>query len=165
MTDTPTPPTDPTAGATPPAPPAAATPPAAPPPPPAPAAAMPTAATANGPLGKIRSPAAVIIFSIITLGIYVFVYWFKTFNELKEHNGTGIGGVLALVLGLFVGFVNPFLEGGEVSETLTRRGQPSPVSWKTGFWVFLPLIGFIIWVVKVQGALNEYWISQGQTKA
>jgi hypothetical protein len=29
--------------------------------------------------------------------------------------------------------------------------------------MFLPLIGFIIWVVKVQGALNRFWTSKGAT--
>lgn len=132
-----------------------------PPPPPPPVPAVPVG---NGPLGKLRSPAAVIIFSIITFGIYLLVYWFKTFNELKDHNGTGIGGGIGLVLGLFVGVVNPFILGSEVSETYSRRSQEPPVSWKTGFWILLPLIGFIIWAVKVQGALNRYWESLGQTR-
>jgi hypothetical protein len=35
------------------------------------------------------------------------------------------------------------------------------VSGVTGFWMLLPLIGFIIWVVKVQGALNRFWESKG----
>jgi hypothetical protein len=39
-------------------------------------------------------------------------------------------------------------------------GRDKPVSGKTGWWVFLPLIGFIIWVVKVQGSLNRYWDAQ-----
>jgi hypothetical protein len=29
--------------------------------------------------------------------------------------------------------------------------------------MLLPLIGFIIWVVKVQGALNRFWESKGAT--
>jgi hypothetical protein len=31
------------------------------------------------------------------------------------------------------------------------------VSGATGFWNLIPLIGFIIWTVKVQGALNRAW--------
>ena len=26
-----------------------------------------------------------------------------------------------------------------------------------GFWNLIPLVGWIIWVVKVQGALNRVW--------
>ena len=38
-----------------------------------------------------------------------------------------------------------------------RAGQPKPVTGVTGFWNFIPLVGFIIWVIKVQGALNRRW--------
>ena len=33
----------------------------------------------------------------------------------------------------------------------------------TGFWLLLPLIGSIVWFVKVQGRLNDYWRSLGAT--
>ena len=33
----------------------------------------------------------------------------------------------------------------------------------TGFWVFLPLVGAIIWYLKVQAAINQFWVSQGAT--
>ena len=45
--------------------------------------------------------------------------------------------------------------------------QPAPpVSAATGLWYFpgmLILIGPIIWFVKTNGALNDYWKSQGAT--
>ncbi|MFN2469208.1 MAG: hypothetical protein ABR521_13895 [Gaiellaceae bacterium] len=37
---------------------------------------------------------------------------------------------------------------------------------KTGLWVFpgiLIIVGPIIWIVKVQGALNRFWESKGAT--
>src|SRR6266498_3204789 len=40
-------------------------------------------------------------------------------------------------------------------------GQKSPVRGITGLWFILPLIGSIVWFVKVQGALNRYWQSKG----
>ena len=33
------------------------------------------------------------------------------------------------------------------------------MSWLTGFWVLLPLVGGLVWLFKVQGRLNEYWAS------
>jgi hypothetical protein len=36
-------------------------------------------------------------------------------------------------------------------------GHEKPVSGATGFWNLIPLVGFIIWTVKVQGALNRVW--------
>ena len=69
----------------------------------------PPSAAARGPRGKVRNPAAVIIFSIITLGIY-YLYWiYQVYRELKEHTGEGIGPVIGLVLGILINPVNWFV--------------------------------------------------------
>lgn len=122
------------------------------------------AAVAGGPVGQIRSPAFVIILSIVTFGIY-FVYWhYKTGAEIKSYSGEGLGGVLWLVIALVAGFVMWFVAPSEVGNNLYKKdGRAAPVSGKTGFWMLLPLVGFIIWVVKVQGALNRFWESKGAT--
>jgi hypothetical protein len=136
---------------------ASATPEPAPPPsPPAPSAGL-------GPKGKVRHPAAVIIFSIITLGIYYVVWIFKTFKENREFSGQGMGGGPALalaILGWFTGiFFIPlwFLLPSEVGLIEERVGQPKRVRGVTGFWNLIPIVGFIIWVVKVQGAMNRLY--------
>jgi hypothetical protein len=123
----------------------------------------PPPAAAAGPVGKPRGIAFVIIISIITLGIY-FLYWlYKTGEETKRYSGDGLGGVLWLVIGLLIGIVMWFVAPSEVGKLYSREGQHQPVSGVTGFWMLLPLIGFIIWVVKVQGALNRFWESMGAT--
>jgi hypothetical protein len=125
-------------------------------PPPAP----PPSAAPHGPRGKVRNPAAVIIFSIITLGIY-YLYWiYQVYRELKEHTGQGIGPVIGLVIGILINPVNWFVLPSEIGNMYARAGQPKPVSGATGFWNLIPLIGFIIWTVKVQGALNRAWEGQ-----
>jgi hypothetical protein len=124
--------------------------------PPPPPPAMP--APSGRPLGQ---PATVILLAIVTLGIYGFVYWYKTFSELKEYNGDGIGGPIGLVLGIFVSIANPFILGSEIKSTYDRAGQTSPVSAVTGFWVLIPLLGYIIYIVKSQGALNSFWEARG----
>jgi hypothetical protein len=76
----------------------------------------------------------------------------------------GIGGVLALVLSFFVGFASPFLLSHEVGGLYERTGRPQPVSGLTGLWCypgFLLLVGPIVWFVKTNGALNDYWRSVG----
>jgi hypothetical protein len=151
--ETPPPPatTPPPPAATPAPPPPAATP--APPPPPA----QPVAAGGRGPVGKVRSAAAVVIFSIITLGIY-FLYWtYQVFRELKEHTGQGIGPIIGLVIAIVVSPVNWFVLPSEIGSMYASAGRPKPVSGPTGFWNLIPLIGFIIWTVKVQNALNRVW--------
>ena len=127
--------------------------------PPPPAYAQPGVAT--GALGKPRNVLAIILLSIITLGIYGLYWEYKTFQEMKDHSGQGVGGAVGLVLAIFVGFINPFLMASEVGNLYQRAGEPKPVSGKTGFWILLPLLGGLIWLVKTQGALNRYWRSLG----
>ena len=124
-------------------------------PPPAP---MPAASPQGlGPVGKVRNPWAVIGLSIITLGIYFLFWTYFVFQELKDRTGQGVGGVVGLLIGIFIGIVNAFLLPSEVGNMYARNGKPRPVSGVTGFWLLLPLIGFFIWVIKVQGAMNREW--------
>ncbi|MEZ5180783.1 MAG: DUF4234 domain-containing protein [Acidimicrobiales bacterium] len=113
-----------------------------------------------GPTGAQRSPIVVILLSIVTLGIYG-VYWqYALFKEMKDHSGQGIGGVLGLVLGIVTGgLTTVFLLPHEVGGLYQRRGGEAPVSWLTGWWVLLPIVGGLVWLFKVQGRLNEYWAS------
>jgi Domain of unknown function (DUF4234) len=125
-----------------------------------PEAVPPPSTAIPDPGRKVRNPAAVIIFSIITLGIY-YLYWtYQVYRELKEHTGEGIGPVLGLVLGILINPVNWFVLPSEIGNMYAHAGQPKPVSGATGFWNLIPLIGFIIWIVKVQGALNRAWEGQ-----
>lgn len=110
-----------------------------------------------GPTGTPRSAVSIILLSIVTLGIYGLWWQYATFKEMKDHSGTGLGGGLALVLAIFVGFVNPFLMASEVGGLYERSGRTAPVSAVTGVWILLPLVGIIVWLVKTQGALNDYW--------
>jgi len=112
-----------------------------------------------GPVGKQRSALAVILLGIVTLGIYTLYWQYATFKEMKDHSGQGVGGVVGLIIAIFVSVVNVFLMPYEVGGLYERAGRPKPVSGVTGLWVLIPLVGAIIWVVKVQGALNRYWAS------
>jgi hypothetical protein len=67
--------------------------------------------------------------------------------------------VIGLVLGILINPVNWFGLPSEIGNMYGRAGQPKPVS-ATGSWNLIPLIGFIIWTVKVQGALNRAWEGQ-----
>lgn len=121
------------------------------------------AAPAGGALGKPRGVAFVAVVGLLTFGIY-WLYWaYKTGEEVKQYSGEGLGGVLWLVIWLVTFIVMDFVAPSEVGKLYSREGQPAPVSGKTGFWIFLPLIGYFVWVVKVQGALNRFWTSKGAT--
>jgi len=128
------------------------------PPPPPPAAAAPGG---WGPPGTVRNPAFVIVITIITIGIYGLYWQYQVFKDLKHHTGDGIGGPIALVIAILIGIVNWFLLPSEIGNMYEKAGMEKPVRGVTGFWNLIPLIGFIIWVVKVQGAMNRRWESAG----
>ena len=116
-----------------------------------------------GPRGEVRSTGTCILLTIVTLGFYTWYWFYKTHDEMKRHSGQGIGGGLALVLAIFLGFVIPFFTSSEVGSLYARRGQREPVTAATGLWFLLLgwffLIGAIVWFVKTNDALNKYWES------
>ncbi|MDT0202047.1 DUF4234 domain-containing protein [Nocardioides sp. AE5] len=122
----------------------------------------------GGPLGKVRSNGTCVLLFIVTCGIYGIVYYYMTHDEMKRHSNQGLGGVIALILAIFVGIVNPFLLSNEVGNLRASRGQEPKVSGMTGLWYFpgmFILVGPFIWFFKTNDALNEYWISQGAQPA
>ena len=121
------------------------------------------APAARGPIGEARNPVMIIVLSIITCGIYGLYWLYKTFEELKQHNGEGLGGVVGLILGLF--WVSYFILPMEIQKTYEADGRQAGVSAIYGLLLLIPLVGFIIYILKVQGALNDYWVSKGATPA
>lgn len=120
---------------------------------------------ASGPVGQVRSTGICILLTVVTLGFYSWYWYFVTHEEMKRHTGNGLGGGIALLLTIFIGIVMPFLTAHEVGQLYERRGQRPPVSALTGLWFLLLgwffFVGAIIWFVKVNGALNDYWRQQG----
>jgi hypothetical protein len=123
------------------------------------------APTGSAAIGKVRSTGTCILLTIVTLGFYTWYWYYKTHEEMKQHTGQGIGGGIALLLAIFVGIAMPFVSSNEVGNLYARRGQAKPVSAATGLWFLLLgwffLVGGIVWFVKTNGALNNYWRSLG----
>ena len=119
----------------------------------------------TGPLGQQRGIGFAILITIITLGIYSLYWVFKTQEEVKEHSGQGVGGVLGLVIYIVVGIVSWFLIPSEVGKMYEQDGREAPFSGWTGLWLLLPIIGAFVWFIKVQGALNRYWESKASATA
>jgi len=118
----------------------------------------------QGPIGQIRPTGLTILLFFVTLGIWGLIYYYQVHEEMKKHSGEGVGGVIALVLAIFVGIVNPYLLSHEVGQLYERRGQEKPVSAITGLWFFpgiLILVGPFVWFVQTNKALNDYWESLG----
>lgn len=133
----------------------------APSPSPATGPAPATGTPATGPNGVRRSAGLVLLLSFVTFGIWIFVWTFQTGSELKRHTNRGLGGGVYLLITLLLAPVTMFLLPGEIEQMYKADGKQSPVSAMTGIWFLLPLIGNIVWYLKVQRALNDYWTARG----
>ena len=111
--------------------------------------------------GKVREPLVVVLLMIVTLGIYALYWYYKTFDEMKQYRGAGLGGVLGLILAFFCYIIAVFVLPSEVAALYRDAGREAPLSALTGLWVLIPFIGGIIWVFKVQNRLNTFWSSVG----
>jgi Domain of unknown function (DUF4234) len=120
-----------------------------------------TTPTATGPIGKPRGIGMTVLLFFITLGIYGFFWNYYVFKELKDYSGNGIGGGVAVLLWFIFSPINFFLLPSEIKNVYEAEGRQSPVKPIIGLWFLLPIIGWIIWLVKVQGAQNELWVSKG----
>ena len=130
---------------------------------------MSTNATGNtGPLGHPRGVGFVILLTIVTLGIYSLYWVYKTQEEVKQHSGDGLGGVLGLVIWIVISAVSAFVIPSEIGRMYQKDGQHAPVSGWTGLWLFpfgIFLIPAIVWFVKIQGSLNRYWEAKASSSA
>ena len=114
----------------------------------------------TGPLGHPRGVGFGIVLFIITLGFYSWYWVFKTQEEVKNHSGQGLGGVLGLVVWILISPVSAFVIPSEVGKMYAQDGQQPSVTGWTGLWLFpfgIFIVPAIVWFVKIQGALNRYW--------
>ena len=122
----------------------------------------------TGPLGHPRGVGFGILLFIITLGFYSWYWVYKTEEEMKQHTGDGLGGVLGLVVWIVIGAVSAFVIPSEIGRMYQKDGQHPPVTGWTGLWLFpgaILIIPAIVWFVKVQGALNTYWGAKASSGA
>ncbi len=129
---------------------------------------MSTNAGNTGPLGQPRGILFGVLLFVITLGFYGWYWVYKTQEETKQHTGDGLGGVLGLVIWILISPVSAFVIPSEVGRMYAKDGRVPPVSGWTGLWLFpfgIFLIPAIVWFVKVQRALNRYWVSESLATA
>lgn len=114
----------------------------------------------TGALGSPRGIGFGILLFIVTIGFYSWYWVFKTQEEIKQHSGEGVGGVIGLVVWILLSAVSAFVIPSEVGKMYTKDGQEPPITGWTGLWLFpgaILIIPAIVWFVKVQAALNRYW--------
>ena len=116
----------------------------------------------TGPLGQPKSIGKQFLLSVVTLGFYGYYWAYRNHEDVYGHTGSGINGVVGVVIYAFVGIVTLFLLPLEIKRMYEADGRESPVSAATAFWI---LLFGVPWYVKCQAALNDYWISKGATPA
>ena len=132
--------------------------PSVPPPP-----AQPAPEAARGPIGKPRSVGLTILVTIVTLGIWAWVWSYWNGEEIKNYRRDGLGGVAYLLITVFISPVTMFLMASEVEQQYMGEGEQPRITTLWGLWFLLPLIGNIIWYVRIQRAINEFWQDRGGT--
>ena len=122
-----------------------------------------TATAGNtGPLGRPRGVGFGILLFIVTFGLYGWYWAYKTQEEMRQRTGEGLGGVVGLVIWILISPVSAFVIPSEIGKMYAKDGREPPVTGWTGLWLFpfgFLIVTAILWFVKVQGALNDYWES------
>jgi cytochrome bd-type quinol oxidase subunit 2 len=116
----------------------------------------------TGPRGQPRGVLFGILLFLVTFGIYGLWWAYKTHEEMRQHTGDGLGGVLGLVVWILLSAVSAFVIPSEVGRMYRGAGREPPVTGWTGLWLFpfgVFIVPAIVWFVKVQGSLNRYWES------
>jgi Domain of unknown function (DUF4234) len=120
-------------------------------------------------LVKVRSPLAVALLSIVTLGIYHVVWWYKINRELRDYGrarGRDLGDSPALsTLAVFPGglIIIPALvtawRGTERVQGAARISNREPLNGWIALILFI-VIG-VGWAAYLQSELNKVWRTEG----
>jgi hypothetical protein len=132
--------------------------PAAPPP-----TEQPGSESSDDPIGTPRSVGLTILVTIVTFGIWTWVWSYMNGEELRNYRRDGLGGVAYLLLTIIFYPITMFLMANEVENLYLDAGEQPRITTLWGLWFLLPLIGQIVWYVRIQHAINEFWQARGAT--
>jgi Domain of unknown function (DUF4234) len=116
--------------------------------------------------GKKRNPIAVWLLSIITLGIYGLVWWYKVNDEVRKFDArievNPTNSVLAFIPGVVLCYVPPIVSlvkgTGRIRKAQESAGLPGSAS--VGLTILL-LIVFGLYPAYLQSELNKVWDRYG----
>jgi hypothetical protein len=124
---------------------------------------QPAPDAAHGPIGKPRSVGLTILVTIVTFGFWTWLWSYWNGEELKKYRRDGLGGVAYLLFTIFLVPITMFLMANEVEQMYLDAGEQPRITTLWGLWFLLPIIGNIIWYVRIQNAINEFWQARGGT--
>ena len=99
--------------------------------------------------------------NIVTFGIWTFFWSYLTGEDLRRYRHDGLGGVVYVLINLVLSPVVMFLMADEVAKLYEDAGEEPPITAVWGLWFLLPLIGHLIWYIRIQNALNTFWTMRG----
>ena len=113
---------------------------------------------------KLRNPFLVFVWSLLTLGIYYLVWYYKINRELRDAAGVDVSpGVALLAISLgwfvivppFVSWYRTFVRIAEAQQRADASGEASPV---LGFILFVIAVFLLpVEVIYAQDELNKAW--------
>jgi hypothetical protein len=120
--------------------------------------------TVQGKRVKKRNPFLVFVWSIVTFGIYYFVWYYKINRELRDAAGIDVSPFVALVavtIGWLV-IVPPFVSWYRTFERIRSAqraaGVTSEASSVLGFILYVVGVFFLpVEVIYAQDELNKVW--------
>lgn len=120
--------------------------------------------SAGGVPVKVRHPFGPLLLGIITLGIYMLVWYYKVNKELFEYTGEGnpAMSLVAILFGWIIivpPFVSAFNTGERIAAAQARAGAAGRASGVLSFVLFLIPIASLFWAFYLQTNLNEAWNS------
>ena len=121
---------------------------------------------------KIRNPLLVFLWSLVTLGIYYVVWYYKINRELRDAAGVDVSpgvALLAVTLGWIV-IVPPFVSWYRTFQRIVEAQRAAGLAAEAS-----PILGFILFVIAVflvpvevvyaQDELNKLWRSRTETSS
>jgi len=109
-------------------------------------------------IGKTRNAGVVILLGIVTLSIYIFVWYYKINKEINEHEPdqkVSPGWAAIALLCPIANFVSVYNTADRIRKMQKADGSQDLIS-PGGALVWYILFGIGYFIV-VQGALNNHW--------
>lgn len=114
----------------------------------------------HGPDGKVRELWKVIVLWLVTLGIYGIYWVYRQHKEIKDYAGFGVGGWIAVIFYILFAPIIWFLLPSEVGQLHREAEAPDSMTGWTGLWLLLPIVGWFVWIIKIQGSMNRFWAAR-----
>jgi hypothetical protein len=113
---------------------------------------------------KVRNPFLVFVWSLVTLGIYYVVWYYKINREMRDASGVNVSPIVA-VIAITVGWiviVPPFVSWYRTFQRIVEAQRGAGLTSEAS-----PILGFILYVIAffalpieviyAQDELNKVW--------